>query len=266
MFAADGTGGAGETATTARTSRSTATSLRSSSTTARAAIVRSMSGRFRRGPRRSSGPSDEIHLRGGGAVQRARLRLGAPARARDRVGRAAPRDAAVAARAGTRRLRRRAAAARRPDRADRDSGPSSGAPEGNPADAPAPPAFSSGWQLGTPDLVLTLTEPYVLRPGARDVFRNFVLPVPITTTRYMRAVEFRADRPQVLHHADLALDRRRASRARSIAPIRGPDSRRWTAARCRTSTAGRRARCRCWSRRTRRGRSIPAPTSSCCCT
>jgi len=88
----------------------------------------------------------------------------------------------------------------------------SGAPEGNAADAPAPPTSASGWQLGTPDLVLTPAEPYVLRPGARDVFRNFVLPVPITTIRYVRAVEFRADRPQVLHHADLALDATRVSR------------------------------------------------------
>ena len=91
----------------------------------------------------------------------------------------------------------------------------SGAPEGNPADAPKPPTFSGGWQLGTPDLVLTLPEAYVLQPqpGSRDVFRNFVIPVPITTTRYVRAVEFRADRPQVLHHADLAIDLGRVSRA-----------------------------------------------------
>ena len=90
----------------------------------------------------------------------------------------------------------------------------SGAPEGNPADAPKPPTFSGGWQLGTPDLVLTLPEAYVLQqPGTRDVFRNFVIPVPITTTRYVRAVEFRADRPQVLHHADLAIDLGRVSRA-----------------------------------------------------
>jgi tetratricopeptide (TPR) repeat protein len=88
----------------------------------------------------------------------------------------------------------------------------SGAAEGNPADAPTPPTFSGGWQLGTPDLVLTVPEPYVLQPGNRDVFRNFVIPVPITTTRYVRAVEFRADRPQVLHHADLAIDRGRVSR------------------------------------------------------
>jgi tetratricopeptide (TPR) repeat protein len=89
----------------------------------------------------------------------------------------------------------------------------SGAPEGNPADAPKPPKLpGGGWQLGTPDLVLKMPEPYVLRPGTRDVFRNFVIPVPITTTRYVRAVEFRADRPQVLHHADLAVDVGRVSR------------------------------------------------------
>ena len=96
----------------------------------------------------------------------------------------------------------------------------SGAPEGNPAHAPKPPTFSGGWQLGTPDLVLTPPEPYVLqpvesaqgRPQRRDVFRNFVIPVPITATRYVRAVEFRADRPQVLHHADLAIDSGRVSR------------------------------------------------------
>jgi len=99
----------------------------------------------------------------------------------------------------------------------------SGAPEGNPADARKPPTFSGGWQLGTPDLVLTLPDAYVLQPfdsaqgrpqpGTRDVFRNFVIPVPITTTRYVRAVEFRADRPQVLHHADVAIDLGRVSRA-----------------------------------------------------
>jgi tetratricopeptide (TPR) repeat protein len=88
----------------------------------------------------------------------------------------------------------------------------SGAPEGNPADAPKPPTFSGGWQLGTPDLVLTLPEAYVLQPGRGDVFRNFVIPVPISATRYVRAVEFRADRPQVLHHADLAVDLGRVSR------------------------------------------------------
>ena len=34
-----------------------------------------------------------------------------------------------------------------------------GAKEGNPADMPAPPQFADGWQIGVPDLVLTMKEP-----------------------------------------------------------------------------------------------------------
>ena len=86
------------------------------------------------------------------------------------------------------------------------------APEGDPQDRPRPPAWAGGWQLGTPDLVLKLPQPYELRPGDRDVFRNFVLPVPRAATRYVRAVEFRADNPAVLHHANIAIDPARVSR------------------------------------------------------
>jgi Flp pilus assembly protein TadD len=87
-----------------------------------------------------------------------------------------------------------------------------GAPEGNPADKPPPPVWRDGWQLGTPDLVLTASEPFTLDAGDGDVFRNFVIPVTATEPRYVRAVEFRADNPRVLHHANVALDPVRASR------------------------------------------------------
>ena len=88
-----------------------------------------------------------------------------------------------------------------------------GAVEGNPADRPMPPAFPEGWQLGTPDLVLRSADTYTLTPGTRDVFRNFVIPVPPSPTRYVRAIEFRADNPRVLHHANVAVDPARVSRA-----------------------------------------------------
>jgi Flp pilus assembly protein TadD len=87
-----------------------------------------------------------------------------------------------------------------------------GAPEGDPADKPSPPVFSDGWQLGTPDLVLTSPDAFTLQPGGDDVFRNFVFPVATSGTRHVRAVEFRADNPRVLHHANVALDPVRASR------------------------------------------------------
>jgi tetratricopeptide (TPR) repeat protein len=92
-----------------------------------------------------------------------------------------------------------------------------GAPEGDPADKPKPPVFPDGWQLGTPDLVLKSAESYSLEAGKGDVFRNFVFPVPSSPTargraRYVRAIEFRADNPKVLHHANVAVDPVRVSR------------------------------------------------------
>jgi Flp pilus assembly protein TadD len=87
-----------------------------------------------------------------------------------------------------------------------------GTPEGDAADRPSPPTWSGAWQLGTPDLVLTSEEPYTLEPTKADVFRNFVFPVPRAPTRYVRAIEFRADNPKVLHHASVALDPVRVSR------------------------------------------------------
>ena len=45
-----------------------------------------------------------------------------------------------------------------------------------------------------------------------DVFRNFVIPVPAATTRYVRGIEFRAGNPRSLHHASVGVDRFRVSR------------------------------------------------------
>ncbi len=86
-----------------------------------------------------------------------------------------------------------------------------GAPEGN-AQTLKLPAFPEGWQLGTPDVVLKSGESYTLQPGKAEVFRNFVFPVPRSSTRYVRAIEFRADNQKVLHHANVAVDPARVAR------------------------------------------------------
>lgn len=87
-----------------------------------------------------------------------------------------------------------------------------GAPEGDAAKRPPQPSFPSGWQLGTPDMVLTADEAYTLKAGSGDSFRNFVLRVPPGPRRYVRAMEFRADNLRVLHHANVSVDPRRVSR------------------------------------------------------
>jgi Flp pilus assembly protein TadD/mono/diheme cytochrome c family protein len=81
-----------------------------------------------------------------------------------------------------------------------------GAPEGDRARAPRPPEMPSGWQLGAPDVIVRLPQPYALAAGGREVFRNFVLPVPISGRRWVRAVEFRPGSRGRIHHAALFTD------------------------------------------------------------
>ncbi|HEV3215006.1 MAG TPA: tetratricopeptide repeat protein [Vicinamibacterales bacterium] len=88
-----------------------------------------------------------------------------------------------------------------------------GALEGNPADLPKMPAWTEGWQLGKPDLVVTMPRPYVLQPGDRDVYRNVVMPLSLPSGRFVRAVEFQTAGAPV-HHAVIRVDRAHASRWR----------------------------------------------------
>jgi tetratricopeptide (TPR) repeat protein len=87
-----------------------------------------------------------------------------------------------------------------------------GAREGDVAKRTPAPVFADGWQLGTPDLVVTMPEAFTLPARGGDVFRNFVFPVPSSSTRYVRAIEFRADNPRVIHHANVAVDPSRLAR------------------------------------------------------
>ena len=86
-----------------------------------------------------------------------------------------------------------------------------GAREGDVRDLPAPPVWRGGWQLGTPDLVVTLPSPFVLPEDGPDVSRVFVLPIPVDRQRYVRGIEFRANNPRI-HHANIRIDATPASR------------------------------------------------------
>ncbi|MFN2421994.1 MAG: tetratricopeptide repeat protein [Gemmatimonadota bacterium] len=94
-----------------------------------------------------------------------------------------------------------------------------GMPRGDPAEEPLPPEFPGGWQLGEPDLVVAMPEPYPVmgehgEAGAHEEFRNFVIAVPIETDRWVEAVELRFDAPKLVHHATLMVDPSDSSRRR----------------------------------------------------
>lgn len=91
-----------------------------------------------------------------------------------------------------------------------------GAPRGK-GDPPAPPEVpSDGWALGTPDFVAVL-EGYTLPADGEegsDVYRNFVLPLPLQGREFIKTIEIKTDKPQVIHHAVLRVDSTSDSRSR----------------------------------------------------
>jgi len=89
-----------------------------------------------------------------------------------------------------------------------------GTPRGGDEAAPPSPTFSSEWQLGPPDLILRMPQPFHLPAGGSDVFRNFVVPSGVSELRYVRGFELRMSNPRVVHHANVVLDRTQSLRRR----------------------------------------------------
>lgn len=80
-----------------------------------------------------------------------------------------------------------------------------GAPRGDdsamPTAPPHPPAGSEdGWALGTPDLVVEMTESFTVPADGPDLSRCFVIPTKLPDDVYVSAVEFRPGNPRVVHH------------------------------------------------------------------
>src|SRR6266498_3654838 len=73
-----------------------------------------------------------------------------------------------------------------------------GAAEGAAADLPPLPKWPESWELGPPDLIVTLPSDYLLAPDGKDVYRNFLVPIPGNN--------------KVVHHAFIEIDATRQSR------------------------------------------------------
>jgi len=95
-----------------------------------------------------------------------------------------------------------------------DSWFTNGAPEGTSSSQAAAVVANDSWQLGSPDLVVTMPEPYALAAGSDDVYRKFVLPVPVESPRWVRAVEIQPRSDGAIHHATIRLDT--SGRARDL--------------------------------------------------
>ena len=92
-----------------------------------------------------------------------------------------------------------------------------GMPEGDPAANPGLPDFADGSQVGTPDLVLEMPEPYVHAGDGTEQYQVFVLPSGLTEQKQIRAVEIRPDNSAIAHHGLLGYTSDASTIAQAIA-------------------------------------------------
>jgi peroxiredoxin len=81
-----------------------------------------------------------------------------------------------------------------------------GCEEGELADLPEQPRFADGWQLGEPELVLTMPEPFPVPPAGDDIYRAFLLPLDLDRDLTIVGVEFRPGNRRIVHHCRVHFD------------------------------------------------------------
>ncbi len=93
--------------------------------------------------------------------------------------------------------------------------------EGNRDELPPAPKFTSGWQLGTPDLVLKAAAPFDVPASGNDVYWNFIFRSPLKSSRFVRAIEIHPGEKRLVHHANLLVDRTQSARRQEKSPGSG---------------------------------------------
>ena len=75
-----------------------------------------------------------------------------------------------------------------------------GAPEGNPKDLPKPIAFVDGWNIGKPDLAVTMAAKYDVPPTGTIDYQYVLVPLNLTEDKWVQAAEVRPGNRAVVHH------------------------------------------------------------------
>ena len=86
------------------------------------------------------------------------------------------------------------------DRKDLLSWIEEGIPEGSPDDAPLPKTYPTEWEVGEPDLVLQLPEPFAIKANGTMPYQHARVETALTEDRWIQAVEIRPTDPSVVHH------------------------------------------------------------------
>lgn len=75
-----------------------------------------------------------------------------------------------------------------------------GMAKGEERDLPEPVKFVEGWQIGKPDVVLTMPQEYAVQARGTIEYQYFVLPTNFTEDKWVQAAEIRPGNRKVVHH------------------------------------------------------------------
>ena len=75
-----------------------------------------------------------------------------------------------------------------------------GAPKGNPKDLPPVPKFPDGWEIGTPDVVISMPKEYEVPASGAIDYQYFEAPTNFTEDKWVQAIEVRPGVRSVVHH------------------------------------------------------------------
>ena len=75
-----------------------------------------------------------------------------------------------------------------------------GAPLGDPTELPPPPEFPEASQLGEPDLILEMPEPFIIPGDRTDRFTIVRVPFELPSDTFIRVVEFVPGNRSLVHH------------------------------------------------------------------
>jgi hypothetical protein len=76
----------------------------------------------------------------------------------------------------------------------------SGAKEGNPKFAPAPVAFTDGWQIGKPDYIIEMPLEYSVPANGTIDYQYIAIPTSFPEDRWVQAAEARPGNKALVHH------------------------------------------------------------------
>ena len=75
-----------------------------------------------------------------------------------------------------------------------------GAPKGDQKDLPPAPKFADGWEIGTPDTVISMPREYEVKDSGTIAYQFFEAPTNFTEDKWIQAIEVRPGARSVVHH------------------------------------------------------------------